>query len=115
MDLHDTYDKPDVINSNKIENDIFDNVNDGEKSCENNDDLTDTVLGMVKQIPFKKALLLFLIFIIAMSDIFEQFILSNFKNTINMGIISSKGILIQSIFIILAYIIMDILVSNKFL
>jgi hypothetical protein len=102
-----------------IENDM-DNDNekgsvDSEKSDNVKGDKTDFVSGLgrfVSNINFKMSIFLFFLGMIIFSDIFIDKFLSNFSNAVSGECTTTKGTMIQLLFLTIGFIILDLLASG---
>ena len=85
------------------------------KKKEKKDDSNDFVhvlVDMLKNLNWKLIIAIMLIFIFISSDIFVENVLSRFSDTIeDMGTPTNKGIIIQSIFMVLGYMTIDLLIQ----
>jgi|SRR5579883_3683017 len=76
------------------------------------DDLASAFMGFFTTINYKMLLFLFIIFIFITSDIFVDKILSRINGTVeHTNITTNKGTFIQGLFLVLFYIIMDMLIK----
>lgn len=76
------------------------------------DDFISIIMNMLSNIPYKMAFLLFLVFILIMSDLFHDYILIQFDGAIVEGRITSYGHLVQDLGLVIFYIIFDALMQN---
>lgn len=86
------------------------------KIIENDDghDFPSMSVNLLQQINIKVAIFLFILGLFLFSDIFIKTILSTFSNTIDgIDYPNTKGTIIQLVFLVIAYIIIDLLVQNK--
>lgn len=77
-----------------------------------NDDFIGIIMNTLSSIPYKMAFLLFMIFVLIMSDIFHDYVLIQFDGAIVEGRIRSYGHVVQGVFLVLIYIIFDVLITN---
>lgn len=87
----------------------FDEDDEPKKS----DDFISIIMNTLSNIPYKMAFLLFLVFILIMSDIFHDYVLIQFDGAIIEGRVSSYGHIIQGIGLVLFYVIFDTLIQNR--
>jgi hypothetical protein len=86
-----------------------DNMDDENPEKEDKDDLLHMGWNFLKLINFKIGFLLFLIGIFILSDIFSDKVLSLFSDTTHGECATTKGTMIQLIFLVIAYILLDLL------
>lgn len=67
------------------------------------------------QIPFKHVLFLFLIMLFVFSDFFITNILSCLSDAVYMGSTTTKGTLIQISIVLVFYVLIHMLINNKFI
>lgn len=84
-----------------------------ESSDKKSDDFISIIMNSICNIPYKMSFLLFLVFILIMSDIFHDYILIQFDGSIIEGRVSSYGHIIQGLGLVLFYIIFDALIKNN--
>lgn len=71
-------------------------------------------MNLLQNINIKVAIFIFVFGLFLFSDIFVKTILSAFSKTVdNMDNPNTKGTIIQLLFLVIAYIIIDLLVQNK--
>ena len=63
----------------------------------------------------KVCVLLFILFIILSTDVFTDQILSKFNGATSMGVSTSTGVIIQGIFLVIGYILIDLLCRSEIL
>ncbi len=78
-------------------------------------DLMKMTGNMLANINYKVAFLLFIVGVILFSDIFIDGILSNFSGSVDGECTTTKGAMLQLLFMVLAYIILDLIVKYEFL
>jgi hypothetical protein len=86
------------------------NINDSKKT-----DLMRVTGNILSNINYKVAFLLFLISAIIFSDIFMENVLERINGAVDGLCTTSKGTLIQMIFLVLGYIIIDLVVKYEVL
>lgn len=64
---------------------------------------------------FRTAFYLFIVFMLVCSDVFIDQILSRFGDSVDVNMPTTKGVVIQSIFMVIAYILVDSLVESSIL
>jgi len=74
-------------------------------------DFVHILVDMLKKLNWKLIIAIMLIFIFISSDIFVENVLSRFSDTADMGSPTNKGIIIQSIFMVLGYMTIDLLIQ----
>ncbi len=80
------------------------------------DDLPSMFMQLLSHINIKVALFLYLIGILLFNDVFVKNVLSQFPDAIGMmGIPTTKGTLIQLLFLVLLYLVIDLLVQGRFI
>ena len=82
-----------------------------DKKNEKTNDLAEMLLSPFMAINFKTCLLLFLIFLFVSSNIFYDQFLSNFDDTKASGQLTNKGVVIQGIFLVLFFIVAQMVVE----
>jgi uncharacterized protein YqhQ len=75
------------------------------------DELLDVLATPFTIINIKSCFLLFFIFLFVSSNIFINQILYKFNNTVIDGQISTKGIIIQGIFLVMLYVLVQIIIG----
>jgi len=75
---------------------------------EDGQSLSDMVVGTFEQVDFKMAGCLFLLFVILSSDVFINRILSRFQGAVDYQMPTNWGVILQSSFLVLAYVILII-------
>ena len=80
-----------------------------EKLRRNRDDLGGTIIAMGNQINWKKALLLWLVFIMMSTEIFIEKFLEKFHGAVECERVTMTGTFISSLFLIIAYILIDMI------
>ena len=66
---------------------------------------------IITSINYKVSFLLFIISVIIFSDVFIENIINNFSDTVDGECTTTKGTMIQLLFMVLAYIIIDLIVK----
>jgi hypothetical protein len=86
------------------------------KSNNNGDDFPSMGMNLLGQINIKIAFFIFLFGFLIFSDIFIKNILNKFSGAVNgTDNATTKGTIIQLLFLVIAYIIIDLLVKNKYI
>lgn len=78
-------------------------------------DLMKVTGNLITNINYKVGFLLFMIGILIFSDLFIENVLKNFKGSTVGECTTTKGTLLQLMFLIIAYIILDLVVKYGFL
>lgn len=76
------------------------------------DDFISMAMDGLSAINIKMLILLFLVYIFINSDVFIDNVLSRIKNTTESGILTSKGVIVCGIVLILAHVLIDILINS---
>jgi hypothetical protein len=97
---------------NKIEQSYDSNI---KEQVFNKDDFSTMLIDLFKKVNLKIAIFLFLLGIFIFSDIFIEMILSQFSGSVEGSETTTKGTIIQLIFISVSYIILDLLVQGEIL
>ena len=79
------------------------------------DDFPSMATDMIKGINWKIAFFIFILGIFIFSDVFIEMCLVNFTDTIDGDCPTTKGTIIQLLFLVLGYIILDLSVQGEFL
>lgn len=82
---------------------------------QNRDDFPSIFMDIIKKIPVRKSIWLFIAGLIIFSDIFISGMLTNFDNTLDMNCANTKGTIIQLLFLCLSYILIDLLAEGGIL
>lgn len=83
---------------------------------DNRDDLPSMFMLLLSNINIKIAVFIYLIGILLLSDVFVKNVLSQFPDAVGtMGIPTTKGTLLQLLFLVILYLIVDLLVQGKFI
>ena len=90
-------------------------VDTKENKTSRHDDLISIIQKLLCSIEWKNVLFLFLIYSFILSDLFVDKFLTLFNDSVNGDIPNTKGSLIQVIFMIVAYVILDLLNKKKVL
>jgi hypothetical protein len=98
------------VHSNKLNEDDLD-----EYESENSDDLPSMCVDLIRNIPVKQSFFIFILGIFIFSDIFIEHILVNFSNSVVADMTTSKGTGLQLLFLIMGYIIVDLLIKGNYL
>jgi hypothetical protein len=77
------------------------------------DDFVQMGMSLLNTINFKIAFFLFLIGMIIFSDMFINGVINKFSNTLHGECTTTKGTIIQLIFLVLSYIIIDLLNKSE--
>ena len=83
-----------------------------EEDDDDTHDLYETSIGLCKKIKFKSLIFLFILFIIISSDVFIEQMLDKFSNSVEHNCPTSKGVIVQGIFLVLGFVILDTLVNS---
>ena len=86
-----------------------------EELTESQSDLMKVTGGVLSNINYKVAFLLFIIGMFIFSDIFIDNVLKKCSGCVEADGSTSKGTLIQLLFLVIAYILMDLVVKYDFL
>ncbi len=81
----------------------------------NGDDFPSMVTDLLKGMPWKISMFLFMLMIFIYSDIFVELFLNSIDGAVEGDSPTSKGTLIQIIITIICYIVLDLLVQGGFL
>lgn len=76
-----------------------------------NDDFISIIMDILSKMNYKIAFFLFVFFIILMSDAFQDYVLIQFNGAMIEGSITSYGHVVQGVFLVIFYLIFDILVQ----
>lgn len=87
---------------------------DDEKNI-NRDDFSSMLIDLLKRINFKIAIFLFLVGIFIFSDLFIEMILSKFSGAVEGNETTTKGTILQLLFMSISYIMLDLLVQGDIL
>lgn len=87
---------------------------DGE-NIKTNGDLGSLVYEIVRSANVKIAVLLFVILVFVNTTVFIDRILNKWPGTTDSGQLTERGVIIQSMLICLVYIILDMLISHKYI
>jgi hypothetical protein len=79
---------------------------------EEKNDLYAAMGGTVSFFNYKMIFFIFVFFMFLSSDVFQSTILSNFTGAIVGGELQTWGIVLQGIFLVLGYVILDILIRQ---
>jgi len=71
--------------------------------------------GLLKNINYKVAFLLFMISMVIFSDVFIEGVLSGFSDAVSGECTTTKGTMLQLMFMVIAYIILDLIVKYDIL
>ena len=85
---------------------------DSELLVEKPDSFNTILISIFSKANIKKYFVVFLIYIILHNDVFINKILSNVGGSVMNDTITSKGTVILGVLMVLAYILLDIVVSN---
>lgn len=75
------------------------------------EDLSDLISDFIGKIPLQMMILLYIIYILISSDIFYNRVLSRINGATTLTSITSYGVLVQGIFLVVAYMIFDIITN----
>lgn len=76
-------------------------------SIVSNDDLWSLIVGGIAGVNFKMAILIFIIFILISSTTFITRILSEFGGAVNLKTPTTYGVILQGMFLCIAFLIID--------
>ena len=79
------------------------------------DDFLSMITDLVRKVNWKIAIFLFLIGIFVMSDVFIGGVLKRCNNCEQDDVPTSKGTMVQLMFLSMAYILLDLLVGGEYL
>jgi hypothetical protein len=93
---------------------------DSEEECDkklsDDDDFPSMFVKLFSRINIKVAIFIFILGLFLFSDIFIKNILSSFKGAVSdLGYPTTNGTVIQLIFLIIAYLIVDLLIQGNYL
>lgn len=83
--------------------------------CSDRDDFSSMLIDLLRRVNLKVAILLFLVGIFIFSDIFIEMILSKFSGTVDGFETTTKGTILQLLFMSISYIILDLLIQGDIL
>jgi hypothetical protein len=98
-----------------IDDDDVEEIGKKKESMSSPDSAFDMIAGLVRSIPIKVALFVFLLFIFISSDLFIDWGLSYIKGAVNHRTPTTKGTLLQGLFLTLGFVIASVLVDYEFL
>lgn len=75
-------------------------------------DLINVIVDFMNEINYKLVFFLFMIFLLLSSDVFLAQILSNINGAMELNTVTTYGTIIQGLFLILFYIIADMLIKT---
>ena len=81
---------------------------------ESRDDLIGMSMGFAENLNYKVAIFLFFASMIIFSDLFIERILMRFQGSVEGDCPTSKGTIIQITFLIIFYLVVDLLVKGKY-
>ncbi len=87
----------------------------GKKQASSNDEFGAVIWALIKSVPWKIAICLFLLFIVINSTIFIEYCIEPFGNTYASTQLTDKGIYLQGLFLSIGYIVLNTLVSYEIL
>ena len=73
------------------------------------------VVDAFGKIQFKLLIFIFIMFVFLSSDVFVDRILSNFDGAVELHAVSNYGIMLQGIFMVLGYVVLQILIDQSIL
>jgi hypothetical protein len=79
------------------------------------DDFSSMLIDLIKKINFKVAIFLFFLGIFIFSDIFIDIVLNKFNDAVDGNEPTTKGTIIQLLFITISYMAFDLLVQGEIL
>lgn len=77
------------------------------------DDFTALITDGISGIQYKLILFLFLIFLIITSDVFTNRVLTKFKGAVDYKYPTNYGTVLQGVFLVLFYIVIDVGIRHK--
>ena len=77
------------------------------------DDFTSIITDAIGGIEYKLIFFLFLIFLITTSDVFTNRVLSKFKGAVEYKSATNYGTVLQGIFLVLFFVIVDVGIKHK--
>lgn len=90
--------------------------NDTYEDIDNRDDFPSMFMQLFGHINFKLAAFIFLMGLFIFSDVFVKNILAGFPDAVNlMNFPTTYGTIIQLLFLVIAYLILDLLVQGKYI
>jgi hypothetical protein len=95
--------------SKKENSDENDNKTKKSKSNKDKDDFVEMSISLLKNINFKLVFFIFLIGMIIFSDMFINGVINKFSNSIYGECTTTKGTIIQLTFLVIGYVIVDLL------
>lgn len=108
--LNDESDESD--NYEEIDLDDIKEEPDEVKKTKKGDDFISMAMDGLSAINIKMLVLLFLVYVFINSDVFIDNVLSRVKNTTKSGILTSKGVIMCGIVLILAHVLIDVLIKS---
>jgi hypothetical protein len=82
---------------------------------ENDESIIASLVDALAKTNFKLLILIFILFVFINSDLFIDKILSRVEGAVDHRAATSKGVVIQGIFLVLAFVIADVLVQSSIL
>lgn len=79
------------------------------------DDLWTLLSSMISEVNYKLIIALFIIFTFVISNVFSERVIKRFNNTHSGGQLTNYGIMLQGIFLVLGYMIVDSMIYRGFL
>ena len=73
------------------------------------------IVESLSKIKYKFLALIFVMFIFISSDVFNERILSNFDSAVEVRTVTNYGIMLQGIFFVLGFIVLEILIDQGIL
>lgn len=77
------------------------------------DSITDMIADSITHIPYKLYGMMFIVFVFLSSDVFTNRIMSNFHGAVDYKCLTSWGVVLQGIFLVIAVICLDALIQYK--
>jgi hypothetical protein len=93
---------------------MSENIGNNVEEDESRDDLIGMSLGFAQNLNYKVAMFLFFASLMIFSDLFIEQILMKFKGSVEGDCPTSKGTIIQITFLVLFYLVIDLLVKAKY-
>jgi hypothetical protein len=90
-------------------------TNNSGGSLEKKDDLWSLLSAVISSPNYKIGFFLMIIFIILSTNIFDNLVLKSFQGTMEYQSITTYGIIIKSIFLVLGYLLVDLLSRGEIL
>lgn len=90
--------------------------NDGYCTMSDDDDFPSMFVKLCSRIHIKIAIFIFILGLFLFSDIFVRGVLSSFNGAVNqLGFPTTHGTILQLLFLVIGYLLIDLLVQGKYL